>query len=66
MKHLLALLIGSVLACLLGCNLAKDTADTGERGAQGATGLAEKMKGGTVGDVNEDTGESAESDAAGE
>lgn len=50
-KLLLALL------CLAGCNLVKDTGETAKQGGEGAVGTAEKMKGGTVGGTDMDTGE---------
>jgi len=51
-------LMAVVAACLLSCNTAKDTARTGEGGANGAAGIAGKMKNGTVGDTDPDTGDS--------
>jgi hypothetical protein len=60
------IVLGLVLVLCLGCNMVKDTAKTGEKGGQGAAGIAEKMKGGTVGDTNEDTGESSAGDTGGE
>jgi hypothetical protein len=50
----LALAIG-----VMSCDLAKDTADTSKGGAKGATGIAGKMKEGTAGDADLDTGETA-------
>ena len=66
MKWIIGIVISLLLVLLIGCNLAKDTAKTSEAGGQNAVGVAEKMKGGTVGDTNEDTGEKATDDATGE
>ena len=59
------ILIGLILLLTmlnLGCNLIGETKDDVEEGGAGAVGLAEKMSGGTVGDVDEETGESAETE----
>ncbi len=66
MKKVIVILFGLLLALLAGCNVAKDTAATGEKGTAGATGIAEKMKGGTVGDTDEDSAEPAAGDEGGE
>jgi hypothetical protein len=65
-KWIIAIVISILLMLLIGCNTAKDTAKTGEAGGKNAVGVAEKMKGGTVGNTDEDTGEKATDDAAGE
>ncbi|GEM_PF-3287751 len=55
-------LIGLMAGLLLlgaSCDLAKETADETEQSGQGAVGIAEQMAGGTVGDADMDTGESA-------
>ena len=58
MKWLIALL--SVVVLLgASCDLAKDTADETQQSGEGAVGIAEQMSGGTVGDADLDTGESA-------
>lgn len=62
MRSFLMLLIVGLLALCIGCNTAKDTANTAEKGGKGAVGIAEKMKGGTVGNASEDTGESSSAD----
>jgi hypothetical protein len=50
--------IGIVLLLTLGaCKTAKDTANEANQGSKKAVGVAEKMKGGTVGSTDEDTGE---------
>jgi len=59
MKYFLLALLLLVLAAG-GCNVAKDTKDEAVSSGEGAVGIAEKMSGGTVGDVNEDTGEAAD------
>jgi hypothetical protein len=57
--RLLLIAIAALWAMLaMGCDMAKDTATTTEEGGAGATGIAEKMSQGTVGDANEDSGES--------
>jgi hypothetical protein len=66
MKQVIVIAFGVLLALLVGCNVAKDTATTTEKGGKDAAGLAGKMKGGTVGDVNEDTGDSASGEESGE
>lgn len=62
MRWIIAALAAGILLCS-SCNLAKDTGTTAEKGGKGAVSTAEKMKGGTVGDTDADTGESS-SDAA--
>lgn len=58
MRHwLITLALLAVFA--VSCNLAKDTGETAEKGGQGAVSTAEKMKGGTVGDADMDSGESS-------
>jgi hypothetical protein len=57
---LLALLL--LLLAVGGCNVARDTKDEAVSSGEGAVGIAEKMSGGTVGEVNEDTGEPADAD----
>ena len=42
---------------LCACDVAKDTADTSKGGAKGATGIAGKMKEGTAGNADLDSGE---------
>lgn len=54
---LLLLLIGSV-----SCDLATDTKDEAVSTSEGAVGIAEKMSGGTVGDTDENTGESPDAE----
>jgi hypothetical protein len=39
------------------CDIAKDTADTSKGGAKNAAGIAGKMKQGTAGDADLDSGE---------
>ncbi len=58
MRVVVGLIIIGLLAFCAGCNTAKDTANTANKGGQGAVGIAEKMKGGTVGNADADTGES--------
>jgi hypothetical protein len=58
-QWLLAAIVAAALAVLAGCDIAKDTAETGVKGGEGAGSVANKMKGGTVGDTDMDTGESA-------
>jgi hypothetical protein len=55
MLRLLA--IGAAIFTLASCDLAKDTADTSEGGAKGAAGIAGKMKDGTTGGADLDSGE---------
>lgn len=66
MKWLFTIVISVLLALLIGCNTAKDTAKTSESGGKNAVGVAEKMKGGTVGNTDEDTGEKASDTESGE
>lgn len=61
MRYLIALLI-ALLVAIAGCDAAKETADETAEAGVGATGIAEKMSGGTVGDADMDSGESAESE----
>ena len=66
MKYWIVIALCLVLG-LAACNVAKDTGKTTKQGGQNATGLAEKMKGGTVGSTDEETGESSDSgDSSGE
>ena len=60
MRAIFLILVFVLLGQLLGCNEAKDTADTTEKGGANAVGVADKMSGGTVGETDMDTGESAE------
>lgn len=64
MRYLLVLLplLLLLLAGSAGCNLAKDTKDEAVSSGEGAVGIAEKMHSGTVGDVDEDTGEPADAE----
>jgi len=55
--------VAVALMLLAGCDIAKDTAETGKKGGEGAGSVANKMKGGTVGDTDMDTGESASEEA---
>ena len=61
MRYLLIALYAAATLLLAGCDMAKDTTDTTEEGGAGAVGIAEKMSQGTVGDVDEDTGEPIDS-----
>jgi predicted small secreted protein len=65
-KWFIVIVISVLLLLLAGCNTAKDTAKTGEAGGKNAVGVAEKMKGGTVGATDEDTGEKATDSESGE
>ena len=62
MRKLLALVVLSLLL-LLGCDLAEETKGEAEDASGTAVGIAEKMKGGTVGayDEDEEEGDDAES-----
>jgi hypothetical protein len=62
MRLFIVMVIAGLLALCAGCNTAKDTAKTAEKGGAGAVGVAEKMKGGTMGNADADTGESSGSD----
>ena len=62
MRRLIIIAISICVLLLMGCNVAKDTAKRTKEGGKNAVGLAEKMKGGTVGNVDEDTGESNQGD----
>jgi predicted small secreted protein len=66
MKWVIVIAICVLLVLLAGCNTAKDTAKTGAKGGQNAVGVAEKMKGGTVGNVDEETGEQKSDSESGE
>lgn len=66
MKWLFMIVISVLLVMLMGCNTAKDTAKTSEAGGKNAVGVAEKMKGGTVGNTDEETGEKAGETESGE
>ena len=57
---IIALSIGVLL--LMGCNVAKDTAKRTKESGKGAVGIAEKMKGGTVGNADDDTGDGDQGD----
>jgi hypothetical protein len=59
LKWLIVIVLALVVA---GCNTAKDTADTSRKGGAGAVGVAEKMKSGTVGETDMDSGEAAAAD----
>ena len=61
MRLLIALLI-TLLVSIVGCDLAGETADEATDAGVGAAGIAEKMSGGTVGDADMDTGESADAE----
>jgi hypothetical protein len=50
------IILGLVAWLAAGCNTAKDTADTAKSGSGKAVGIAEKMKGGTVGEGESDSG----------
>lgn len=62
MRLFVTLVILGLLAVCAGCNTAKDTANTTEKGGAGAVGIAEKMKGGTVGNADADSGETSGSE----
>ena len=64
MKYWIVIALCMVLG-LAACNVAKDTGKTTQQGGQNAAGLAEKMKGGTVGDTDQDTGESPDASGSG-
>jgi hypothetical protein len=66
MRALLWLLLSAVMLGTLACNTAKDTAKTADKGGQNAIGIAEKMKGGTVGNADESTGEASGTSEGGE
>ena len=53
-RFLIVVLVG---LGLLSCDIAKDTAETSKGGAKGATGIAGKMKEGTAGNADLDSGE---------
>lgn len=55
-------LVAGLLLLGASCNLATESADESEESGQAAVGIAEKMAGGTVGDADMDTGESASAD----
>lgn len=63
LKLIVVMLFTGVL--LASCDIAKDTADTSKGGAKGATGIAGKMKHGTAGDADPETGEEPSEEAAG-
>jgi hypothetical protein len=58
---MLRLLLIAICACwlLASCDSVKKDADDAAQGGQNAVGIADKMKGGTVGDADSDSGESS-------
>lgn len=55
------LLLAALTVCwlLAGCDMGREAADTTVDGGGKAVGIAEKMKGGTAGDADLDSGESS-------
>jgi len=62
MRRLIVIALSICVLLLMGCNVAKDTAKRTKESGKSAVGIAEKMKGGTVGNTNDDTGDGDQSD----